>query len=67
MTAQRVIAAVEPLLSFQIKQARQYGLDEIRIPLGRAITIMQDLQHLKDTTRRERQILAVRKEPKWLQ
>jgi cell division protein ZapA (FtsZ GTPase activity inhibitor) len=67
MTAQRVIAAVEPLLDFQIKQARRHGLDEITIPLGRAINIMHDLQHLKDTVKRERQVLSVRKEPTWLQ
>jgi hypothetical protein len=67
MTAQRVIAAVAPLLECQIRQAKRNGFDEIRIPLGRAITIMNDLQHLKDTTKRERQILSVRKEPAWLQ
>jgi hypothetical protein len=67
MTAQRVIAAVEPLLATQIKQAKKFSFDEITIPLGRAISIMHDLQHLKDTQRRERQILSIRKEPAWLQ
>jgi hypothetical protein len=67
MTAQRVIASVEPLLASQIKQARRNGFDEITIPLGRAINIMQDLQLLKDTQKRERQILSIRKEPAWLQ
>lgn len=67
MTAQRVIAAVEPLLAFQIKQAKRHGLDEITIPLGRAINIMHDLQHLKDTQRREGINLSLRKEPRWLQ
>lgn len=67
MTAQRVIAEVEPLLAFQIKQARRIGADVITIPIGRAINVMHQLQHLKDTQRRERQILSVRKEPAWLQ
>lgn len=53
MTAARVIASVEPLLSAHVKSARRHGLDEIRIPIGRAISIMHELQHLRDTIRRE--------------
>lgn len=64
MTAQRVIASVEPLLATQIKMARRHGLDVITIPIGRAINVMQELQHLKDTQRRE---IQLRKEPRWLQ
>lgn len=54
MTAARVIASVEPLLAAHVKMARRHGLDEIRIPLARAIGVMHELQHLRDTVRRER-------------
>ncbi|NBW08671.1 MAG: hypothetical protein EBR82_11660 [Caulobacteraceae bacterium] len=54
MTAARVIASVEPLLAAQIRLARRCGADEIRIPIGRAIGVMHELQHLRDTERRER-------------
>ena len=57
MTADRVIASVEPLLAAQIRLARRHGLDEIRIPIGRAIGVMHELQHLRDTERRERRIV----------
>lgn len=53
MTAARVIASVEPLLSAHVKSARRHGLDEIRIPIGRAISVMHELQHLRDTLQRE--------------
>lgn len=53
MTAQRVIASVEPLLSAHIKHAHRHGLDVITIPVGRAVTVMHELQHLRDTMRRE--------------
>jgi len=53
MKAERVIAAVEPLLQVAIKHARCVGAEEIRIPIGRAITIMHELQLLRDTIRRE--------------
>ena len=53
MTAARVIASVEPLLSAHVKSARRHGLDEIRIPLARAVSVMHELQHLRDTIRRE--------------
>lgn len=66
MTAQRVINSVEPLLACQIKQARKYGWEEITIPIGRAISVMHDLQHLRDTVRRENRNVAVfGKEQKW--
>lgn len=54
MTAARVIASVEPLLAAQIRLARRCGADEIRIPIGRAVSVMHELQHLRDTERRER-------------
>ena len=53
MTAARVIASVEPLLSAHVKNARRHGLDEIRIPLARAVSVIHELQHLRDTIRRE--------------
>lgn len=53
MTAQRVIASVEPLLATQIKAARRNGFDVITIPIGRAINVMQELRLLQDTIRRE--------------
>ena len=53
MTALRVIQSVEPLLATQLRAARRHGLDEIRIPIGRAISVMHELQHLRDTLRRE--------------
>jgi cell division protein ZapA (FtsZ GTPase activity inhibitor) len=53
MTAARVIASVEPLLAAHVKMARRHGLDEIRIPIARAIGVMHELQHLRDTVRRE--------------
>ena len=53
MTALRVIQSVEPLLSAHVNNARRHGLDEIRIPIGRAISVMHELQHLRDTLRRE--------------
>ena len=53
MTAARVIASVEPLLQVAIKHARCVGTDEVRIPIGRAISVMHQLQHLRDTIRRE--------------
>lgn len=53
MKTERVIAAVEPLLQVAIKHARCVGADEIRIPIGRAISVMHELQHLRDTIRRE--------------
>jgi hypothetical protein len=52
MTAARVIASVEPLLAAHVKMARRHGLDEIRIPLARAIGVMHELQHLRDSDRR---------------
>lgn len=53
MTAARLIASVEPLLSAHVKSARRHGLDEIRIPLARAVSVIHELQHLRDTLRRE--------------
>lgn len=53
MKAERVIASVEPLLQVAIKHARCVGAEEIRIPIGRAISVMHELQHLRDTVRRE--------------
>ena len=54
MTALRVIQSVEPLLDTQIKAARRNGFEEIRIPIGRAISVMNDLRRLKDAVRKER-------------
>lgn len=53
MTALRVIASVEPLLATQLRAARRHGLDEITIPVGRVVTILHELQHLRDTMQRE--------------
>jgi hypothetical protein len=53
MTALRVIASVEPLLATQLRAARRHGLDEITIPVGRAVNIMRELQYLRDTLQRE--------------
>jgi len=57
MTAQRVIASVEPLLAAHIKQARRHGMTEIHIPLARAITVMHELQHLRDSVKREQRAI----------
>lgn len=53
MTALRVIQSVEPLLATQLRAARRHGLDEITIPVGRAVNIMRELQYLRDTLQRE--------------
>lgn len=53
MTALRVIQSVEPLLSTQLRAARRHRLDEITIPVGRVVTILHELQHLRDTMQRE--------------
>lgn len=62
MTALRVIQSVEPLLETQIKTARRHGFEEIRIPIGRAITVMNELRGLKKTIQRERRQKEFRKE-----
>jgi hypothetical protein len=53
MNAKYVINAVRPLLAVQIRAAQKNGMDEIRIPIGRAIGIMRDLEILEDKMRRE--------------
>lgn len=53
MTALRVIQSVEPLLEAQVKHARRHGFEEIRIPIGRAVSVMNELRRLEDTIRRE--------------
>ncbi len=53
MNARYVINAVRPLLEVQVRAARRNGAEEIRIPIGRAIGILHDLQILEDKMRRE--------------
>lgn len=62
MTALRVIQSVEPLLETQIKTARRHGFEEIRIPIGRAITVMNELRSLKAQIVREKRQQAFQKE-----
>lgn len=62
MTAERVIASVEPLLAAHIKMAKRHGLESINIPLARAISVMHELQHLRDSIRKEHRNIVAQKE-----
>lgn len=62
MTALRVIQSVEPLLETQIRHARRNGSEEIRIPVGRAVSVMNELRRLKSQIVRERRQRAFQKE-----
>jgi hypothetical protein len=53
MTALRVINSVEPLLEAHVKMARRHGFEEIRIPVARAVSVMNELRRLRETVRRE--------------
>lgn len=62
MTALRVINSVEPLLEAHVKMARRHGFEEIRIPVARAVSVMNELRGLKKTIQRERRQKEFRKE-----
>ena len=62
MTALRVIQSVEPLLEAQVKHARRRGFEEIRIPIGRAVSVMNELRRLKAQIIHEGRQRAFRKD-----
>jgi hypothetical protein len=64
MNYSSIVSQIESLLSFEVKLAKRHDLDQIRITVSRAKTLLEDIRAIKNQIEKSKS-KHVRREPAW--